>query len=186
MNKKCSPILMFFLVFVFLNTGPLTSQEKAPFEQPVLITSAGQSAEVQLASVLAKRAGLNYSLSKTATAQDLVDVKTITLVIGTSLKGLGAAGLDMSQENERVSSLIKAARQFNIPILCLHLGGAQRRGTLSDQMIKTVLPFAQQVIVVNSGNKDGLFTEICTTHNIPLVEVERAAEALEPLKNAFF
>ncbi len=185
MKKTHFSIFMLFLAFILLITGPLSPKEFPQFEQPVLITSAGQSAEVQLASVLAKRAGLNYSLSKTATSRDLADVKTIALVIGTSLKGLGAAGLDMSQENERVSSLIKATQQFNIPILCLHLGGEQRRGTLSDQMIKTVLPFAQHVIVVKSGNKDGLFTEICNTHSIPLIEVERAADALEPLKNAF-
>ena len=176
---------MFLLALILLITGPLSPKESPQFEQPVLITSAGQSAEVQLASVLAKRAGLNYSLSKTAGAQDLADVKTVALVIGTSLKGLGAAGLDLSQENERISSLIKATQELNIPILCLHLGGEQRRGTLSDQMIKTVLPFAQHVIVVKSGNKDGLFSEICNTNSIPLIEVERAADALEPLKNAF-
>ena len=185
MKKYRSLILVFLSTLILLIICPLSPKESPQFEQPVLVTSAGQSAEVQVASVLAKRAGLNYSLSKTATARDLVDVKTIALVIGTSLKGLGAAGLDIGQENERIFSLIKAAQQHNIPILCLHLGGEQRRGTLSDKMIKTVLPFAQHVIVVKSGNKDGLFTEICTTHSIPLIEVERAAEALEPLKNAF-
>jgi hypothetical protein len=82
--------------------------------------------------------------------------------------------------------LIKAAQQHNIPILCLHLGGEQRRGILSDQMIKIVLPFAQHAIVVKSGNKDGLFTKICAAHSIPLIEVERTADALEPLKKAFF
>ena len=185
---KKNNILTFLILwtFILMIICPLHPEDPPSFEQPVVITSAGQSAEVQLASVLAKRAGLNYSLSKTATARDIADVKTIALVIGTSLKGLGAAGLDMSQENERVSSLIEAAQQLNIPILCLHLGGEQRRGILSDQMIKTVLPFAQHAIVVKSGNKDGLFTEICNTHSIPLIEVERAADALEPLKNAFF
>jgi len=173
------------LLFISLITGPLTSKDSPQFEQPILITSAGQSADVQLASVLAKRAGLNYSLSKTATAQDIADAKTIILVIGASLKGLGAAGLDMSQENERVASLIKTSQELNIPILCLHLGGEQRRGTLSDKMIKTVLPSAQLALIVKSGNKDGLFTDICTTHQIQLIEVERTADALEPLKNAF-
>ena len=75
-------------------------QDLPKFEQPLLITSAGQSAEVQLASVLAKRAGLTYSLSKLATGQDLGESKTLALVIGASLKGLGAAGLDIDQEKE--------------------------------------------------------------------------------------
>jgi hypothetical protein len=184
--KKNFSTVVFLLMFVLLIAGPLSPKESPIFEQPVLITSAGQSADIQLASVLAKRAGLNFALSKTATSQALTDVKTLAVVIGTSLKGLGAAGLDMSQENERVLSLIKSAQQHNIPILCLHLGGEQRRGTLSDQMIKTVLPYAQSVIVVKSGNKDGLFTEICLTHSIPLIEVEKTTDVLEPLKNSFF
>ncbi|MGD2294330.1 MAG: DUF6305 family protein [Candidatus Aminicenantes bacterium] len=171
-----------FLLVVFVDAG---IQDTPQFEQPFLITSAGQSAEVQLASVLSKRAGLSYSLVKTATVQDLAGVKTIALVIGASLKGLGAAGLDMAQEKDRVSALIKSARQKNIPILCLHLGGEQRRGIQSDELISAFLPSAKLVIVVKSGNKDGLFNNICRDNGIPLVQVERTVDALEPLKNAF-
>ena len=151
-------ILLVFLLFTLILTLNVYCQEEAVFEQPLLITSAGQSAEVQLASVLAKRAGLEYSLLKTATEKDLGNVKTLVLVLGASLKGLGAAGLDMSKEKKRVNQIAAEAKKKNIPILCMHLGGESRRGTLSDTTIKEFLPLSSMVIVVKSGNKDGLFT----------------------------
>lgn len=166
-------------------TFPAQASYEELFEQPLLITSAGQSAEVQLAMVLAKKAGLSYTLSKTATEKELEGMKTLVLVIGASLKGLGAAGLDMNKEKERVESLLKGAKTRGIPLLCLHLGGEQRRGALSDELIKAFLPAARMALVVKSGNKDGLFTTICSQHRIPLVEVERTIQAAEPLKRAF-
>jgi hypothetical protein len=186
MNKS---IVIGTLLFLCLITF-MFSQEKIEnslglFEQPLLITSAGQSAEVQLASVLAKRAGLEYTLAKTATSEDLAGQKTIALVVGASLKGLGAAGLDTSQEKERVKTLISAAAEQEIPILCLHLGGEARRGALSDEFIQEFLPYAKMVIAVKSGNQDKLFTKICKEKDILLVEVEKTVHALDPLKKAF-
>jgi hypothetical protein len=52
-------------------------------------------------------------------------------------------------------------------------------------MIQTFLPYAQMVIVVKSGNKDGLFTKICAEKNIPLIEVDRTSEVQKPLKDIF-
>lgn len=162
------------------------SAESLPrFKQPILLTSAGQCADVQIAGVLAKRAGLTAVLSKNATRQDLDDKKTLALVIGVSMKGLGAAGLDLDQEKIRVRELIEEAKKKGIPLLCLHLGGEARRGELTDLMIKTFLPYAQMVIVVKSGNRDGLFTKICTENNIPLHEADRMGDVQNPLKDLF-
>lgn len=172
------------LLSICFNSGECV--ESLPrFQQPVLITSAGQSADVQIGGVLAKRAGLSATLSKNATPQDLEEKKTLVLVIGVSMKGLGAAGLDLEQEKTRVRELIDGAHKREIPLLCLHLGGESRRGELSDQMIRDFLPHAQMVIVVKSGNKDGLFAKICTDNNIPFLEVERTSEVQEPLKTIF-
>ena len=170
---------------LLLGGGTVKAAETASFEQPVLITSAGQSAEVQLAAVLAKRATLDYALSKLATSQELQGKKTLVLSLGASLKGLGAAGLDVAQEKGRIEELLAAARKLEIPVICLHLGGETRRGQLSDDFISTFLPHAQVAIVVKSGNKDGLFSTLCEQNKISLIEVERAADALQPLAEMF-
>jgi hypothetical protein len=177
-------------VVLFL-AGSMTQQsrgsQEAPalFEQPLLITSAGQNAEVQIAAVLAKRAGLSYTLSKLATAKDLENTKTLVLVMGASLKGLGAAGLDMDKERDRVTTLVSEAQKRNVPLLCLHLGGESRRGQQTDELISEFLPLAKLAIVVKSGNSDGIFTKICREKNIPLIEVEKTVDALASLQKAF-
>jgi hypothetical protein len=173
-----------FTVFIHPFLG-LSERTLPRFELPLLITSAGQSADVQIAGVLAKRAGLTAVLSKEATVDELESIKTLALVIGVSMKGLGAAGSDPEKEKTRVTVLLEEAREKNIPLLCLHLGGEARRGELTDRMIEAFVPLAQTAIVVKSGNKDGLFTKICAEKNIPLVEVEKILEAKEPLQQIF-
>ncbi len=171
---------------------PLASQASAqegnaspPFQGPLLITSAGQSPDVQLAVILARRAGIEYTLSQMATGQDLDGAGSLAVVVGASLKGLGAAGIDTAREQERVREILTAAASRNIPILFLHLGGEPRRGQLTDEMIIEYLPLSQWALVLQSGNHDGLFTRLARENNVPLVEVERTADGAEVLKVAF-
>ncbi len=184
-NKSWVLITSLAVLSSFASAALWSEEVKAVFEQPLLVTSAGQNAEVQILAVLAKRAGLEYSLAKLAAAKDLDNMKTLALVLGTSLKGLGAAGLDMDKERDRVTALVAEAQKRNIPLLCLHLGGENRRGQQTDELITALLPLARMAIVVRSGNIDGIFTKICQEKNIPLIEVEKTADALDPLQKAF-
>jgi hypothetical protein len=163
---------------------PLAAQT-ALFEQPALLTSAGQSADVQIASVQARKAGLRAVLVKAAGPKDLAAAKTLILVLGASLKGLGAAGLDTPKEKERVSGLLAEAKAQGVPVLLLHLGGEARRGDLTDEMAAACVAAARKVIVVKSGNKDGLFTRLCRDKGVPLQEIEKTMDLIEPLKQAF-
>ncbi len=181
-----SEFLTFAVLLATSASGAVVAQTPAAmFDQPLLITSAGQSPDVQLAAILAKRAGIDYTLVKLATTEDLGGAKTLAVVVGASLKGLGAAGIDTNKEKDRVRSLLAEARAMGIPVLVLHLGGEQRRGELTDEMIADTLPAAKMAVILKSGNKDGLFTKLCGENGTPLVEVERTADAADVLKNAF-
>lgn len=182
---KTRAVILTLILLSLAIPGRTTDQPTPSFEQPALLTSAGQSAEVQLASVLAKRAGLTFSLVKLAQPEDLDGNKTLALSIGASMKGLGAAGLDIDQEKLRVRALLDAAATRGIPVLALHLGGNARRGQLTDDLAAELLPSAALLIVVKSGNEDGFFSGLCERHNVPLLEVERASDALQPFKAAF-
>ncbi len=174
------------LMAMALALGASLAARSAPvFEQPLLITSAGQSADAQLAAVLARKAGLKADLVKMAGPKELAGHKTLVLVLGASMKGLGAAGLDTAKEKDRIKSLLAAAKSQRIPVLCLHLGGEARRGELTDGMVAEYLPSAMAAIVVKSGDKDGLFERICRKNGIPLTEVPKTLDAVEPLKTAF-
>jgi len=184
--KTASAALAFFIL---LASGPAGARAQQPpaamFDQPLLITSVGQSPDVQLAVVLAKRAGLEHALVKMATDKDLGGAKTIALVLGASLKGLGAAGVDTAKEKARVKALLAEAARRKVPVLGLHLGGDQRRGELTDEFVAEFLPAAKMAVIVKSANKDGLFTKVCRAGNIPLIEVEKTADAAEVLRTVF-
>jgi len=176
------------LFFGVLGFSPAQDQVQAPapmFDQPLLITSVGQSPDVQLAVVLAKRAGLEHTLVKKATEKDVAGAKSIALVLGASLKGLGAAGVDTAKEKARVKALLAEAARRKVPVLGLHLGGDQRRGELTDELVAEFLPAAKMAVIVKSANKDGLFTKVCRAGNVPLVEVEKTADAAEVLRSVF-
>ena len=184
-NLRVSLFLFTLLFLLGLNLLIYPQPHLPQFSPPALITSAGQSAEVQLAAVIAKRAGVEATLVKMATPENLGENKTLILVLGASLKGLGAAGLDMNQEINRVKTLLDTCQDKKIPIICLHLGGESRRGELSDKIINLFLPQADLALVVRSGNKDELFTRICQTNNIPLILLERPSQAVDHFKEIF-
>ena len=190
MNKNVPPAALAALALpALLALGPAAARAQQPpaalFDQPLLITSVGQSPDVQLAVVLAKRAGLEHTLVKMATDKDVAGAKTIALVLGASLKGLGAAGVDTAKEKARVKGLLAEAARRTIPVLGLHLGGDQRRGELTDELVAEFLPAAKMALIVKSANKDGLFSKVCRAANIPLVEVEKTADAAEVLRTVF-
>jgi hypothetical protein len=160
---------------------------KAPIAQkPALLTSVGQSADVEMVKVLLERAGVPHKMNAQAKAADLAasGAKTLIVVVGGSTKGLGAAGISAEAELDRSKALIAEAKKLRMTIIGLHVGGEARRGELSDKFIKAAVPDCDYVIVVESGDKDGFFGKLCGGR-IPLDKVERISKAVEPLQKAF-
>ncbi|PKP34209.1 MAG: hypothetical protein CVU00_07940 [Bacteroidetes bacterium HGW-Bacteroidetes-17] len=159
------------------------SQNK--FEQPVLITSAGQSADVKLVQLLAKRQAIEGETKVMAKETDMDGVKTLIIVPGFSSKGLGSAGISQEDEMNRVKELVKTAQGKNIPIVMMHIGGKSRRGGQSDGFCEIIAENCKAMIVVKQGNEDGFFTDIAKKNNIQILEVEKISDAAVPLKELF-
>jgi hypothetical protein len=160
---------------------------KAPIaEKPALLTSVGQSADVEMVKVLLERAGVPHKMNAQAKAGDLAasGARTLIVVVGGSTKGLGAAGISAEAELGRSKALIAEAKKLGMTIIGLHVGGEARRGELSDKFIKAAIPDCDYVIAVESGDKDGFFGKLCGGR-IPLDKVERISKAVEPLQRAF-
>ena len=153
----------------------------AGFNQPALITSVGQSADGQMVRVLADRSGLNYQYDPTATS--VSGYKSLILVVGGSSKGLGAAGINAAQEEQRTRDLIAQAKSAGVKILAMHVGGEARRGDLTDHFIRISVPSADHIIVVADGNQDNLFGQL--NSGAPLDQAESIADAARFLKGAF-
>lgn len=140
-------------------TQAASGLKSAEFEQPILITSIGQSADAQMVKALAERNGLKYTYEVAAKPEMVGEAKTLMLVIGGSSKGMGAAGVNQSQEEERAKALIAKAKEKNIKIIAMHVGGSARRGDLTDRFIP-LMSNANYSIVVIDGDKDKAFTNV--------------------------
>ena len=172
-----------FIALLFLL--PAVSVFAAKFEKPVTLTSVGQSADVQMVKALLKKAGIDAKFDKSLTAEGIKDEKTIILAIGGSSKGLGAAGIKAEDELARAEKLIKAAKAKKIKIIGMHIGGEARRGELSDKFVKVAAPYCDYLIIVDEGNKDGIFTKMSSEKKIPMDTIPKITNAVDPLKKAF-
>ncbi len=181
------------LAIIGLLAAPLAqTPPKAP--APVLITSCGQSPGANSMNVLARRAAVQYTLKEDATAKDLAtkQYRSLIIVTGASLKGMGAAGVSIEDELKRAEALIAEARKQGMTVIGAHIEGMSRRaqgaapGDNSDEMsIDAVCPRANFMIVRKDGNEDGRFTAISKAKNIPLVLFEKNLELVDVLKSVF-
>ncbi len=178
-NKFC---LLIVLGILFIAA---VAQAQPNFEQPILVTSAGQSVDIKLAGVLLSRLKIEHTVVPAATSADLKDYKTLLIVPGYSSKGLGAAGVSRDAELARVEELLAGASSAKLPVLALHLGGNARRGVQSDDFNAMVVKKASLAVVVAQGDEDGFFSELCKADGPPLEIVESMAGAMKPLEKAF-
>lgn len=164
----------------------LTEISAGMCQTPAILTSIGQSADVDIANTLCTKAGIEVTLNKNITGDELPDdCKTLILAVGGSSKGLGAAGIDADQELARTDALIAAAKDKGITVLALHTGGSARRGTLSDSFITPAFEGCDAAIVVSEGDSDGLMSGILAANGTPATYVENTAGSLAALQNAF-
>ncbi len=175
--------MMLFLSMLQAQNSP--AGKTAKFEQPILLSSAGQSADVKLVGMLVKKQKLNAKVIPMAKAADLKGFKTLILVPGFSSKGLGAAGVSQKDELKRVELLISEAQKSNIPIVLVHIGGNARRKGNSDTFNKIVGEASKQMIVVAQGDEDKFFTNISNAKKIPLEVVPKIVKAAKPLGKLF-
>lgn len=141
------------------------SDIKGLLAAPVLVISVGQSADVSIAKSLLTKAGVEFTVYEDGASTD--GYKSIILVPGVSVKGLGSAGISVEDELAATKDLIAKLEDSDAKILVAHLGGGSRRDELTDQFIDVVLPAADCICALNEGNKDNKFTDFAKTANIP-------------------
>lgn len=153
---------------------------------PAVLTSVGQSADVEIVGTLCSKAGIEVTLDNDIKADELpADCKTLILAVGGSSKGLGAAGIDADGELARVDELIKGAEDAGLSIIVMHTGGSARRGDLSDKFITPIFEKADYAVVVKSGDEDGLMAGVCASNSIPVDMIDAISEVATVLPKAF-
>lgn len=178
---------------------PAAGRQVTGYEAPVLITSCGQSPGPTTVKVLVQRLKIAYDLEPLATVETLQarvkagePYKTMIVVMGASLKGMGAAGISIDDEIGRVSALIAEARKLGVKVVGAHVEGLKRRAqgaaagdTTDEQSIDAVAPASDLLLVYKEGNSDGRFSAIAKAHNIPLIEFEKMLDLMPVLEKLF-
>ncbi len=167
---------------------PIESGEVAavPVAQaPIALTSAGQSADVKMVESLLKKTDFTYVIDTVMTGEQLGEAKTLVFAIGGSSKGLGAAGIDADEEIERIEALVTKAKEKDVTIIGMHIGGEGRRGELSDKFIEVTVAAVDYLIAVEGGNADGFLSDLAQTHKIPYESVDSIAASFDVLEKIF-
>ena len=215
--RSASFLVLAAALFVFFSPALAAPANIPKAQLPVLTTSAGQSPDVETINIVLEEAKIGYDYCDVPTVAMIeagvglagkksgpgfhVEIhtdlnkfptgtpyKTIIFAIGASLKGMGASGLTVESEIQRLKKIIDYCRQKKIFIIAVHVGGTSKRGAPgsdNEKMIDTVAPWADYLIVTKDSNKDGRFTKIAEEKGIPLTEVEYALNLVDIFKQIF-
>ncbi len=208
-------LLIGLLLIPYTQQAADTDTPKAKL--PVLTTSAGQSPDVTTLNIIMEEAGIKYDYCD-APGADVVKAgvglggkeskegfhieihsdlakfpkgtayQTVVIAIGASLKGMGASGLTVGDEVNRLKKIIELCKAQKTFIIAIHVGGASKRGAAgsdNEKMIDAVAPFANYIVAVTDSNKDGRFTNIAKKHNIPYSEIKYALGLVDIFKKVF-
>jgi hypothetical protein len=187
------------LVTVLVPLALAAQAPEAKAELPVLITSCGQSNGPTTIKVVMQRLKMAYDIDPLATAESLqakakagTPYKSLIITMGASLKGMGAAGIEIEDELSRAAALIAEARKEGIKIIGAHIEGLKRRSqgaaagdTTDEQSIDAVAPNSNILLVYKEGNSDGRFTVISQAKKIPLIEFEKTVDLIPALDKLF-
>ncbi|AFK07610.1 hypothetical protein BG32_00015 [Mesotoga sp. HF07.pep.5.2.highcov] len=162
-------------------------------QPPMVVTTLGQSPGALMFRLVCVRNQIACVQEDLLTVEKLVQLvegenppKTLVITTGTSLKGMGAAGIDMNFEVKRVEGLIAKAKELGMTIIGAHIEGMARRVDATDEKsISTVMPKSDLILVIEDSDSDGFFTNFSNETGIPLVKVKESLEIGPALKKLF-
>lgn len=169
---------------------------------PILVTTCGQSPGSLMVTVICE--GLGYPVTEAATITDVGleaecetggDCASATLespyrvlfvTTGTSLKGMGAAGVDIDSEIERCQNLIYLAKKIGVFVIVGQVEGPSRRTDEYDEKsIRAISPLADLLITQSDINEDGYFTTLAEEEAIPQIFIKRTLDLKKVLPLLF-
>lgn len=159
--------------------------DKSLYKQPVFVTSFGQSTDAAMLDTVMKRIGVDYVYNATATADTIKGYKTIIIAVGASTKGLGAAGISEADETARAKAIMEYINTNDVEVICCHIGGSARRGTLSDLYSDMVMEKASLIVLKEDANFDYKFTKYAEEHNKPISLIYATKDALTVFTEIF-
>ena len=175
----------FIAVLTLAVQCPAAAQPMPKLLSPVLVTALGQSLDAFQVQLSLKRAQIEFDYDPIAPVEKMLGKKALFLAIGASVKGFGSAGVSFDDELKRGNALVAAAQGARIPIIVLHVGGAERRDKLTDQFVDVFAPKADALILKNDSDLDGKFKSIAAAKKIPILTFDNVLNLRRPFQEMF-
>lgn len=199
-RKKLVEHLLIFLIIVlvlFLGFSGMTLALQEPsipkLELPLVVTTCGQSPGALMVWVLSNQIKMPCTRADLLKAEDLQakvaegnPYKTIIITTGTSMKGMGAAGVDIDFEVERIKAIIEEAKKEGMTIVGAHIEGMARRVDATDAAsIATVIPQSNLLLIREDSNEDSYFTKAAEEFSLPIIIFKETLDLVDVFKNLF-
>lgn len=179
----------------FLGVAEISGDEPLVFETPFMITNAGQGPGGKMGRLLIKQAKAleldkDFFYVDVPYEDDVTEkpYSCIVIVIGSTDKGLGATGITIDEEIDRVNRVMAAAKEAEIPVVAVLLEKDKRSDiptNANERCIDAVCPGSAMMIVIKDGNQDGRFDKLKEEYDIPLVLIDSAMDFGELSKTMF-
>lgn len=179
-------VLSIVLMLPIQGLAGISGDEPLLFKTPFMITNAGQGPGGKMGRLLIKQ-GKVLELDKDFFYVDVPyekDVEErpytcIVIVIGSTDKGLGATGITIDEEIDRVNRVMKTAKEKEIPVIAVLLEKDKRSDiptNANERCIDAVCPLSAMMVVVKDANTDGRFDKLKQEHDIPLVIIDNSMD----------
>jgi hypothetical protein len=147
--------------------------------EPAVVTTCGQSPGALMVKMMCDEVKVECAQIDLLKAEQLAGAKFKTLIVtmGTSLKGMGAAGVNVDSELKRTRAVIAEAHKQKLIIVGVQLEGPSRRTDQTDEAsIRTVAPESDLLIIRSDVNGDGYFTKVAADKKAPLILIKEALD----------
>ena len=185
MRKKMFMVIGLLLVTMLTCQlfAVITGDPVKTYGFPMLITNAGQGPGGKMTRQIVADSGFvldqEFFYLSEPEPENLPAGKysCLLVVIGSTDKGLGASGITIDDEIERLERMLAHAKSINLPIIAILMESDKRSKiptNANERCIDLVCPQSEWMIVVKQGNTDNRFDELSAKYNIPLTVYSKA------------
>lgn len=151
----------------------------------IMITSAGQNIEAYIVQDVVNENRLNNWFIPEARAADLEGISAIIISVGYSELGMELHDGDLASEKERIEAVLAEALERKTPVICIYLGGAERRSAETDELLELSVPGSDYLIALAAGDEDRFLTDLSEAHQVPAVFIQDLQDFEKPLASLF-
>lgn len=187
-------LISLFVLLIFVNmplmdnnktkTYTLPSLPRPIAEEPVIITSAGQSTDTYIIRDVSNQLMIRSFFMPQARSADLKEAKTIVLVVGYSSLGTKLQSKSYEEEKMRIEKLIEKAKENNFTILTVVMGGEQSHNN-TEELLRLIGTQSDYMIGLRESSNESILTELAKERDIPLTLVSGVNDISEPFASAF-